>query len=271
MIASSFSFLLTCYLHPRFRGLLCGCLERVRESKRERERERERERGLVARHEQHTVCENTCHTNHTVTCVQVALLFPSAGSRVLCSLFLPVSVRAVLVLVLTMTSDVLFSLAVERLPKQLASAMAQNGLLSPAILRYFPRKSAEELGLAPAQEVKMRKVLEGTTAIAAVGLGTIGMVGIVGPLWRQLAVLWSRRARRVQGQKQLSSSLRFRTLQWIAGLSSPMSLKFLHTSQLHATCTSTVRHFPDLTSLAPCHFAGNLIIIIPTFCNHPST
>ena len=48
-----------------------------------------------------------------------------------------------------------------RLPKQLASAMAQNGLLSPAILRYYPRKTAEELGLAPAQEVKMRKVLEG--------------------------------------------------------------------------------------------------------------
>ena len=88
------------------------------------------------------------------------------------------SVCAVLVGVLTMTSDVFFSLAVERLPKQLASAMAQNGLLSPAILRYYPRKSAEELGLAPAQGVKMRKVLEGTTAIAAIGLGTIGMVGI---------------------------------------------------------------------------------------------
>ena len=71
-------------------------------------------------------------------------------------------------------SDVLFNLAVGRLPKQLASAMAQNGLLSPDILRFYPRKSAEELGLAPAQEVKLRKVQEGTTAIAAIGLGTIG-------------------------------------------------------------------------------------------------
>ena len=102
------------------------------------------------------------------------------GSRVLCSLFLPVSVRAVLVGVLTMTSDVLFSLAVERLPKQLASAMAQKGLLSPAVLRYYPRKSAEELGLAPAQEVKMRKVPEGN--ITGIGFGTtipIGHGGIV--------------------------------------------------------------------------------------------
>ena len=56
--------------------------------------------------------------------------------------------------------------------------MGQKGLLSQAILRFYPRKSAEELGLAPAQEVKLRKIQEGTTAIAAIGLGTIGMVGI---------------------------------------------------------------------------------------------
>ena len=74
-----------------------------------------------------------------------------------------------------MTSDVLFSLAVEKLPKQLASAMAQNGLLNPAILRYYPRKSAEELGLAPAQEVKMRKVLEGN--ITGIGFGTTILFG----------------------------------------------------------------------------------------------
>ena len=37
---------------------------------------------------------------------------------------------------------------------------------------------AEELGLAPAQEVKLRKIQEGTTALAAIGLGTVGMVGI---------------------------------------------------------------------------------------------
>ena len=88
-----------------------------------------------------------------------------------------------------MTSDVFFSFVVERLPKQLASSMAQNCLLSPVFLRYYPRKSAEELGLAPAQVVKMRKVVEGN--ITAIGfLFLLGMV-VSYPFRRLMTDRWS--------------------------------------------------------------------------------
>ena len=65
------------------------------------------------------------------------------------------------------SQDFLFSLAVEKLPKQLASAMVYNGLMHPAVLSHYPRKSAVELGLVPAQEVKVRETIEGDIAMAA--------------------------------------------------------------------------------------------------------
>ena len=75
------------------------------------------------------------------------------------------------------SQDLLFSLAVEKLPKQLASAMVYNGLMHPAVLSHYPRKSAVELGLVPAQEVKVRKTIEGDIAMAAIGHGGIVIGG----------------------------------------------------------------------------------------------
>ena len=74
----------------------------------------------------------------------------------LCALSFLRLVRSFSGVELTMMSsqDLLFSLAVEKLPKQLASAMVSNGLMHPAVLSHYPRKSAVELGLVPAQEVK---------------------------------------------------------------------------------------------------------------------
>ena len=76
-------------------------------------------------------------------------------------------------------SDVLFNIAVESLPKPLASAMATNGLVSPALLAYYPRKTAEELGLTVTQEAKHRKVTEGMFSITAGGIA-IGYDGSIG-------------------------------------------------------------------------------------------
>ena len=52
---------------------------------------------------------------------------------------------------MTSLQNLLFNLAVESLPWPLASAMRQNGLLNPAVLKHYPLKSAEELGLATPQ------------------------------------------------------------------------------------------------------------------------
>ena len=75
------------------------------------------------------------------------------------------------------SQDLLFSLAVEKLPKQLASAMVYNGLMHPLVLSHYPRKSVVELGLVPAQEVKVRKTIEGDIAMAAIGHGGIFIGG----------------------------------------------------------------------------------------------
>ena len=85
-----------------------------------------------------------------------------------------------------MTSDLLFHLAVERLPKPLASAMIEHGLTNPAVLSY-PRKSAEELGLVPVHEAKVRKVT-GVWAAFLQQLFFMGLVFLLG-LGRLLAVV----------------------------------------------------------------------------------
>ena len=97
----------------------------------------------------------------------------------LCALSFLRLVRSLSGVELTMMSsqDLLFSLAVEKLPKQLASAMVSNGLMHPAVLSHYPRKSAVELGLVPAQEVKVRKTIEADIATAAVGHGGIFIGG----------------------------------------------------------------------------------------------
>ena len=81
-----------------------------------------------------------------------------------------------------MKSDVLFNLAFKRLPQPLASAMVTHGLVSPALLSYYPRKTADELGLTQAQETKLRKVTEGGFAITGVptgfGSGLIAATGV---------------------------------------------------------------------------------------------
>ena len=79
-----------------------------------------------------------------------------------------------------MTSDLLFILAVERLPMPLASAMIEHALTNPAVLSYYPRKSAEELGLVPVDEAKVRKVTEGLGVVSTTAylVGTGIVVGI---------------------------------------------------------------------------------------------
>ena len=84
-----------------------------------------------------------------------------------------------------MTSDLLFILAVERLPKPLASAMIEHALTNPAVLSYYPRKSAEELGLVLVHEAKVRKVTEGlggvSTTAFLIGSGiVIGIGSLIG-------------------------------------------------------------------------------------------
>ena len=100
------------------------------------------------------------------------------------------------------SKDLLFSLAVEKLPKQLASAMIDNGLMHPAVLSHYPRKSAEELGLVQAQEAKMRKIIEGDIEIAA-----IAATGSIGYGWYRYGSYSSRECRwdRVPGDRVLIS------------------------------------------------------------------
>ena len=95
----------------------------------------------------------------------------------LCALSLLRLVRSFSGVELTMMSsqDLLFSLAMEKLPKQFA--LVYNGLMHPAVLSHYPRKSAVELGLVPAQEVKVRKTIEGDIAMAAFGHGGIVIGG----------------------------------------------------------------------------------------------
>ena len=77
---------------------------------------------------------------------------------------------------MTSSQSVLFNLAVEMLPNPLASATVKNGLMNPAVFSYSPRKTAEELGLAPEQESKVRKVTE-SVGVDGIGYGGIAYFG----------------------------------------------------------------------------------------------
>ena len=59
--------------------------------------------------------------------------------------------------------------------------MVTHGLVSPALLAYYPRKTAEELGLTQAQGTKLRKVTEGGIAITGIPIGFgIGLIAATG-------------------------------------------------------------------------------------------
>ena len=74
-------------------------------------------------------------------------------------------------------SDILFNFAVEKLAGPPATAMKQNGLTNPAVLMHFPRKTAEELGLA-ASDRRRTKVCRGSESLEVVSLMVIGHGGI---------------------------------------------------------------------------------------------
>ena len=150
-------------------------------------RGRGRDGGREARGASRACTAAQTHTalTHARTCAATLKLF--ASSRVL-ALRSFVCFRPLLQnLTVTSPQDVLFNLAVEKLPKPLASAMVKNGFINLAVLSYHPRKTAEELGLAPGQESKVRRVSEsvGVACTTAVGHGAFS--GSIGSMIREAA------------------------------------------------------------------------------------
>ena len=138
--------------------------DREDHTQRDRLTDRERERQKITQREARgvsrarTAAQTRTAQSHTRACAATLKLF--AGSSVWPFHSCVVPVPTLFQSMMTSSQDVLFNLGVEMLPKPLASAMVKNGLMNPAVFSYYPRKTAEELGLAPVQESKVRKVAE---------------------------------------------------------------------------------------------------------------
>ena len=89
------------------------------------------------------------------------------------------------------SQDLLFSLA-GKVAEAARFAMVSNGLMHPAFFAHYPRKSAVELGLVPAHEVKARKTMEGDIAMAAFGHGGIVIGAGLACGGSYVPILWSK-------------------------------------------------------------------------------
>ena len=176
---------------------------------------------------------------------------------------------------LPVARDYLFTAAVGMLPDPLARAMRENGLMNPAVLKHYPRLSAQELGLevqpvelpSEKQEPRPRRITKRWVGAIETTLTTVFMMvfkvwralawRVVVLLWRESAVLSNNSAARIQVQSCVTDHATRQT-------------RFLlcpsHTSALRTQSTIHL-HLQRHSNFKPVHFH----MLLHPHCNphHP--